>query len=223
MDARRAAGVAALVAAAVAIGQALVGIGIAVQGEAFEWTGLFTGALVFAVIALVPGVWLLATKERQSVTNPDPDLEVEELEPDRIPNWDNDWRISVRVANSGETDEFSAYLLAPVNGLAKRHYGDINLQWDTVNTPFSTLIKGKPERLHIARVSPRRTVRFLSPGQTGGQPREFQQAEVKVIDSPVTASIVFNTRQGRCQSRWIEIHLDHENAPTVHIGGAEPC
>ena len=124
---------------------------------------------------------------------------------------------------SGETDEFSAYLLAPVNGLTKRHYGDINLQWDTVNTPFSTLIRGKPERLHIARVSPRRTVRFLSPGQTGGQPRDFQQAEIKVTDSPVTASIVFNTRHGRCQSRWIEIHLDHENAPTVRIGGSEPC
>ncbi|MFQ5523632.1 MAG: hypothetical protein ACE5F5_08645 [Acidimicrobiia bacterium] len=153
----------------------------------------------------------------------DPHLEVEKLEPDRIPNWDNDWRVSIRVSNTGESDEFSAYLLSPVSGVANQNYGDINLQWDTVNTPFSTLIQWKPERLHIARVSARRTLRFLSPGQTGGQPREFQQAEIKVTDSPVSASIVFNTRDGRCQSRRIEIHLDHENKPTLYLGDAEAC
>ena len=42
MDARRAAGAAALVPAAIAIGQALVGIGIAVQGEAQHLTAQST-------------------------------------------------------------------------------------------------------------------------------------------------------------------------------------
>lgn len=223
MDARRAAGVAALVAAAVAIGQGLVGLGIASQGQDFESNWLFSGAFAFAVVALVPGVWLLVSKQKEAFQNSDPDLQVDELESDRIPNWENDWRISVRATNRGESDEFTAYLLAPVEGIAKPNYGDINLQWDTVNTPFSTLISGKPERLHVARLSSRRTLRFLSPGQTGGKPREFQQAEIKVTDSPVIASIVFNTRQGRCQSRRLEIHLDNENTPTVRVGDPEPC
>lgn len=224
MEARKAAGIAALVATALAAAQGLVGLGVATQDDTFQWNGWFAGGAAFAVIALASGVWLLATTGKRRITNPDADLDVETLEPDRVPNWDNDWRISLRVWNVGVTGEFSAYLLAPVRGVASRNYGDINLQWDTVNTPFSTLVGGKPERLHLARISSRRrTIRFLSPGQTADQPREFQQAELKLTESPLTASIVFNTRDGRCQRRTLDIHLDHENEPTVRLGGPEAC
>lgn len=224
MDARKTAGIAALVAAALAIAQGLVGLGVATQDETFQWNGWFVGGAVFAVMAQVPGIWLLVTTGKRPVNSPDTDLDVEVLQPDRVPAWDSDWRISLRVSNHGDTADFSAYLLAPVRGVGSRNYGDINLQWDTVNTPFSTLVGGKPERLHVARISSkRRTIRFLSPGQTAGQPREFQQTELKLTDGPLTASIVFNTREGRCQRRLLDVHLDHGNEPTIHLGGPEAC
>jgi len=150
-------------------------------------------------------------------------LEVEELEARQIPNWNDDWRVTLRITNQSATDEYSAYLLAPVGGVVDGNYGDLNLQWDTVNTPFTVLVTGKPERLHVARVSPNRSVRFLSSGHFAGMPREFQQTELKVMESPIRSWILFSTRTGCQQRRRLEIHLDHENRPTIHMGEPEPC
>jgi hypothetical protein len=149
---------------------------------------------------------------------------VEELDPRQIPNWNDDWRVSVRVTNSGETAEVSAYLIAPIGGIPDADYGDFNLQWETTSGNFTTLVKGKPERLHIARVSSkRRSVAFLSPGEYSGLPREHQHPPKKVTDSPVRGKLRFSTLRGGCEQRDLEIHLDHENLPTVHVGPTEAC
>jgi hypothetical protein len=151
-------------------------------------------------------------------------VEVEELEPRQIPNWEDDWRVSVRVTNTSETAEVSAYLLAPIGGIAETDYGDFNLQWETTNKNFTTLVKGKPERLHIARIAnKRRSVRFLSPGEYSGLPREHQHPPKKITDSPVRGKLRFSALKGGCKQRDLEVHLDHENYPTVHIGPAESC
>lgn len=151
-------------------------------------------------------------------------VEVQKLEPRRIPNWDNDWRVSIRVTNTSETAQVSAYLLAPVGGIAEDNYGDFNLQWETQGRNFTTLVKGKPERLHIARIQDtQRAVRFLSPGEYSGAPREHQHPPKKVTDSPIRGKLRFNSLTGGCEQRDIEIHLDHENTPAVHVGEPEPC
>lgn len=150
-------------------------------------------------------------------------LDIEEIEPQKIPNWDNDWRVTIRVTNTSNTANVSAYLLAPTGGLADPNYGDINLHWDSVATNFSTLVTHKPERLHIARISDGRTVRFLSPGQFAGKPREYQQNRIKITDSPIRGRLMFSAKEGGCEQRPLEIHLDHGNEPTVHIGEPEPC
>lgn len=150
-------------------------------------------------------------------------LDIEERQPRKIPNWDNDWRVTIRVTNTSDTADVSAYLLAPIGGLADPDYGDINLQWDSVATNFSTLVTHKPERLHIARINDGRTVRFLSPGQFAEQPREFQQNPIKITDSPIRGTLMFSTKEGGCEQRSLEIHLDHGNEPTVHVGEPEPC
>lgn len=158
---------------------------------------------------------------------PDPHLalDIEVLEPDQISNWDNDWRVTIRITNKGESEKFSAYLLSPVQGVSKPNYGDIHLQWETVTSNFTTLVKNKPERLHIVRVSRRRMARFLSPGEYGGDSpgRGFHHAPVKVTDSPISGSLRFTTLDGRCEQRFLEIHLDHNNKPTAKVGTPEPC
>lgn len=149
-------------------------------------------------------------------------LEIEELEPRMIPNWDNDWRVTIRVTNTRDTDNVSAYLLSPVEGLAEPDYGDFNLHWDSVNTNFTALMTGKPERLHIARVSDSRTVRFLGPGQFSAQSREHQHNPIKVTDSPIRGYLLFSGQKGGREKRHLEIHFDHSNKPTVHVGDPEP-
>ena len=149
-------------------------------------------------------------------------LEIEELDPRTIPNWDNDWRVTIRVTNTSDTDNVSAYLLSPVEGLAEPDYGDFNLHWDSVNRNFTTLMTGKPERLHIARVSDSRIVRFLGPGQFSGQAREHQHKPIKVTDSPIRGYLLFSGQRGGRETRHVEIHLDHSNRPTVYVGDPEP-
>lgn len=161
--------------------------------------------------------------EKRSAQQMSLDLEVTELDPNQIPNWDNDWRVSLRILNLGDSADVSAYLPSPILGVGEHEYGDINLHWETVPDIFTTLVRRKPERLHIARVSSRRTVRFLSPGVFGGLPREFQQKELAIQDGPIRGSLLFSTAQGCQQKRWLEIHLDHQHRPKLIIGDPEPC
>lgn len=179
------------------------------------WAALAIGVVTFVASLVWP--------KRAAADAPSIDLRIDELEPATISNWDDDWRVTIRVTNNSDSEEVSAYLIAPVEGVAATGYGDINLQWDTVNTVFSLLVTGKPERLHIARVSRRRNVRFLSPGVFGGMPREFQQDALRVTDSPIRGWILFSTKFGCQERRRLEIHLDHSNKPTVQIGEPVPC
>jgi hypothetical protein len=151
-------------------------------------------------------------------------LEIEEMDSRRIPNWGNDWRVSIRITNLSKTADVSAYLLRPIDGLVDPDVGDINLQWDTVPANFTTLIAGKPEQLRIALVSDDRMVRFLSPGEYAGVPGKVHiHNPIKVTESPISGKLRFATLTGGCEQRLIEIHLDHENKPTIHIGDREPC
>lgn len=102
-----------------------------------------------------------------------PSLVTEERDSELVPNWDNDWRVTIRVTNVAESAEVSAYVIAPVEGVNASDYGDLNLNWETVPNIFTTLVLNKPERLHVARISgTHRTVRFLGPGASFGELRD---------------------------------------------------
>lgn len=214
----------------VAVGSLLYGfIGLLKQrrakarGAPEDVTNSSSGGPIIGVINAGRDVLLAAASTPDAQQGRHLTLHIEEREPQKISNWNHDWRVTIRVTNMSNTADVSAYLLAPTGGLADPDYGDINLQWDSVATNFSTLVTHKPERLHIARISDSGIVRFLSPGQFAGERREYQQNPIKITDSPIRGRLMFSAKEGGCEQRPLEIHLDHDNKPTVHVGEPEPC
>jgi len=199
--------------------------------------GIGAGIVLFLLLLVAWAILLAPVRQRNAAKRANSDLEatvarledssialaVQPLDPERITNWDDDWRVSARVVNEGNQGVFTAMLEA-IEGVDKDPYGDIYLHWDSGNKAHVRLGLEQPERLHIVRISDGRRARFLSPGEFASAPREFQQTAVKIVGNPVRAWLVLRDLEGGgCTKHLVEIALDKHNKPTLTVGTAEEC